>query len=276
MATKQDLIDTYYQQIRKTHPELELHRVLVEQNMARAWNQILHDAFSKDLTYLNFYAKDYQNQAINKDSVTNQYYVTLPVAIVQLPDKSEGVRTVKDDSQNFAAPTDIGVKFVPISEQDMRYMTNIDVGLSESSIIGYVVRYDSIWFDKNMTAALAVVSYACTGGGTSTSLQDTVNSFTALNIATGDTVENVTDGSSATVTTITDADNIITAALSGGSDNTWTSGDTYSFKSKVHLELVVPFDVYTGAETVPVPSGKDEQLYLLTTQFILGTTPQRT
>ena len=202
MATKQQLIDTYFQQIRKTHPELELHRKLVEQNMARAWNQILHDAFSKDLTYLDFYAKAYQSVTVAVDGVTNQYKATLPVAIVQLPDKSEGVRSVKSGDQSFATPAGVGVKFAPISEQDMRYMTNIDVGLSESSIIGYTVRYDAIWFDSNMDATQAA--------------------------------------------------------------------------KKVHLDLVIPFDVYTGTETVPVPSGKDEQLYLLTTQFILGTVPQRT
>jgi hypothetical protein len=200
MATKQQLIDTYYQQMRRTHPDLMLHRKLIEQNMARAWNQILHDAFSKQLSYLDFYAKDYQSETVNLDAVTKQYYTTLPVAIVQLPDKSEGVRTVKPGDQSFLTPTGTGVKFVPISEQDMRYKTNLDVGLSENSLIGYTVRYDTIWYDSNMDATQAA--------------------------------------------------------------------------KKVHLELVVPFDIYTGTETVPVPSGKDEQLYLLTTQFILGTVPQ--
>jgi len=200
MATKQQLIDTYYQQIRKTHPELELHRVLVEQNMARAWNQILHDAFSKNLSYLDFYAKDYQQQTVVQDFTTKQYYTTLPVAIAQLPDKAEGVRAVKDGTQNFDTPVGTGVKFVPISEHEMRYKDNIDVGLSESSIIGYAVRYDTIWYDRNMDAAQAA--------------------------------------------------------------------------KKVNLELVVPFDVFTGTENVPVPSGKDERLYALTTQFILGTVPQ--
>jgi len=201
MATKQQLIDTYFQQMRRTHPELELHRKLVEQNMARAWNQILHDAFSKNLSFLDFYAKDYLSVAVTLNATTNQYTATLPVAIAQLPDKSEGVRAVKQGDQDFATPAGTGVKFIPISEQDMRYKTNTDVGLSESSVIGYTVRYDSIWFDSNMSAAEAA--------------------------------------------------------------------------KNVHLELVVPFDVYTGTENVPVPSGKDEQLYLLTTQFILGTIPQK-
>ena len=53
MATKQNLIDTFYQQLRKSYPNQKPHRLLVEQNMARAWNQILHDAFRKDLTFLD-------------------------------------------------------------------------------------------------------------------------------------------------------------------------------------------------------------------------------
>jgi len=200
MATKQHVIDTFYQQLKKTHPELEAHRLLVEQNMARAWNQLLHDTFRKDLTFLDFYAKDYPTETVSQNATTKQYYVDLPVAIVQLPDKSEGVRSVEIADQDFSTPTGTGVKYVPISDTQMKLKDNIDVGLAETSIIGYAVRYDKIMFDKHMTAALAA--------------------------------------------------------------------------KKVHLKLVVPFDVYTSTENVPVPSGKDEQLYLLTTQFMMGTIPQ--
>lgn len=200
MATKQQLIDTYYQQMRRTHPDKEFHRVLIEQNMARAWNQILHDTFSKNLTLLDFYAKTYTSQTVSLDATTSQYYVDLPVAIVQLPDLSEGVRSVVPGDQSFATPVGTGVKFVPISEDDMRYKDNLDVGLAENTVIGYNIRYDAIFFDRNMTAVQAA--------------------------------------------------------------------------KNVHLELVVPFDGYTGTEKVPVPSGKDEQLYLLTLQFMLGTIPK--
>ena len=115
MATKQQVIDTFFRRMKKARPELELHRKDVEYNMARAWNQILHGAFSKDLTYLDFYSKDYQSLTVSLDAVSSQYYVDLPVAIVQLPDKSEGVRTVKEGDQSFATPAGTGVKFVPIS-----------------------------------------------------------------------------------------------------------------------------------------------------------------
>ena len=201
MATKQNLIDTFYQQLRKSYPNQKPHRLLVEQNMARAWNQILHDAFRKDLTFLDFYAKTYKSQTVSQEATTKQYYTTLPVAIVQLPDKSEGVRSVEPADQSYATPSGTGVDFIPMSDTMMKLKTNTDVGLSESSVIGYAVRYDQILFDANMTAALAA--------------------------------------------------------------------------AKVHLKLVVPFDVYGATEEIPIPSGKDEQLYMLTMQFLFGTIPQK-
>ena len=70
------------------------------------------------------------------------------------------------------------------------------------------------------------VTYQCTGGGTATLLQDSVNDFTALEIEEGDTVKNTTTGAWATVDEITDVSNITTSALSSG---VWTSGDWYSF-----------------------------------------------
>ena len=200
MATKQQLIDTFYRQLKITHPGTSPHRKNVEQNMACAWNQILHDTFRMDLTFLDFYAKDYEDETVSQNANTKQYYVTLPAAIVQLPDKSEGVRSVEVADQNFATPTGTGVKFVPISDTQMKLKDNIDVGLAETGIIGYAVRYDKIMFDKHMTAALAA--------------------------------------------------------------------------AKVHLKLVIPFNVYTSTENVPIPSGKDEGLYKLITEFMYGTIPQ--
>lgn len=200
MATKQQVIDTFYQQLRKARPEMKPHRKLVEQNMARAWNQILHDTFNKDLTFLDFYAKEYQTQTVSQDATTKQYYVSLPAAIVQLPDKSEGVRSVEPANQDFSTPTGVRVKFIPMSDTMLKLSANLDATLANTGIIGYAVRYDKILFDQNMTAAIAA--------------------------------------------------------------------------NKVHLKLVVPFDVYTSTENVPVPSGKDEQLYILTMQFMFGTVPQ--
>jgi hypothetical protein len=73
------------------------------------------------------------------------------------------------------------------------------------------------------------ITHACTGGGTSILLQDSVNDFTAMDIAEGIVVRNVTDGSWAEIDEIVDASNITTTQLKGGINNIWTNGDTYSF-----------------------------------------------
>ena len=86
---------------------------------------------------------------------------------------------------------------------------------------------------------------ACTGGGTSTSLQNSGTDFTTQNIKRGDTVRNETDGSWARVLVIA-AVEITTTPLTGGGDNTWTSGDNYSFHS-----LAVAY--VSGTDTVAIP-----------------------
>ncbi len=98
-------------------------------------------------------------------------------------------------------------------------------------------RYQS-WTAKTFSLNTKIGPTACTGGGSGTSLQDNAtNDFTSIDVTEGDTVRNETDGSWAVVDEITDADNITTSALQDGSDNTWTSGDTYSFHSLAVLYL---------------------------------------
>jgi len=89
------------------------------------------------------------------------------------------------------------------------------------------------------------ITFACTGGGTSTSLQDTVNDFTTMNIEVGDLVQNTTDGSFAFVESIDGVNDITTTPLEGGSDNTWTAADNYEFHTLARD--------YDGSDTAYVP-----------------------
>ena len=188
MATKQQIIDTVYQDLRRAKPTTEYPRMLVEHNIAKAWNQILYDTFSKDLSFLGFYAKLYEGVIPILDASQNVYVAELPVAIVQLPDKSAGVRRI-------SPATSSSMTFAPISEDQMELKSNLEVGLVENSTIGYVVRYDRVEFDSNMTVALAAAG--------------------------------------------------------------------------VKMSLVVPFDVYTRNENLPIPSGKDKDLVGIALQFML-------
>jgi hypothetical protein len=57
-------------------------------------------------------------------------------------------------------------------------------------------------------------------------LEDTNNNFLNINISVGDTISNITDGSSGTIQSVS-ANQITADSLSGGADNTFEPGDSY-------------------------------------------------
>jgi len=63
--------------------------------------------------------------------------------------------------------------------------------------------------------------------GNATTLNDTAVDFTTLGIISGMAIKNVTDGSEGVILTIAATQIVLTAALSGGTLNTWTAGDSY-------------------------------------------------
>ncbi len=72
------------------------------------------------------------------------------------------------------------------------------------------------------------ISGAATGAGTNILLQDaTVADFTALGLVAGMACLNVTDGSTAYISSVAVA-GITTTALAGGTDNLWSAGDSYN------------------------------------------------
>ena len=186
MATKQNLIDLVYQDLIRVKPDVRYPRPLIEHNIAKAWNQILFDAFNKDLSSLSFYAKEYTAVVVSLDAVTGVRYSTLPVAIAQLPDKAAGVRRI-------STTTSRKLQFIPISEETAELKASSEVGIVDTHKIGYVVRYNKVEYDSNMPGTIGTVK----------------------------------------------------------------------------MSLVVPFDVYGLTETVPIPSGKDEDLIRLSLQFML-------
>ncbi len=56
-------------------------------------------------------------------------------------------------------------------------------------------------------------------------LSDPGADFKSCGVATGVLIKNTTDGSSGTITAVTE--DFVTGTLSGGTLNTWTAGDTY-------------------------------------------------
>jgi hypothetical protein len=150
MATKAQIIDLVYNNLKRAKPDVDYPRELVEHNIAKAWNQILYDTFRKDLSFLGFYAKEYTGVAVALNPTTGVRYSTLPVAIVQLPDKSAGVRRI-------SSLTNRTLQFIPMSEEVAELKASTEIGLVDGTKIGYIVRYDRVEYDANMTAAIATV-----------------------------------------------------------------------------------------------------------------------
>lgn len=71
-----------------------------------------------------------------------------------------------------------------------------------------------------------------TSGGNSTTLNNTSESFLNGRFSVGDEIRNITDGSTARIREIASNTQILTSTLSGGSDNLFSTGDTYSIQSK--------------------------------------------
>ncbi len=114
--------------------------------------------------------------------------------------------------------------------------------VSANQVMPY--RYAS-WAGSTFTFPTEVTGTA-DAGGSGTVLVDSAGAFTTVDVKEGDTVRNTTDGSWAVVDEIDSATQLTTSALQGGSDNTWSAGDTYSFH-KLAVTLV------SAVDTVDVP-----------------------
>jgi len=108
------------------------------------------------------------------------------------------------------------------------------------------------------------ISGTATGGGTSTALADTGGvDFTSYGLVAGMAILNNTDGSTCNIVTINSASSITTTALTGGTDNTWTSGDSYNILAGEYGVITswVSDDVFIfsseigGVANITVPAG---------------------
>jgi len=84
-----------------------------------------------------------------------------------------------------------------------------------------------------------------TGGTHATIMTDSVAAFKTDTLI-GQVIYNVTDGSSGTITD-NDTTTVTVSALSGGSDNQWENGDSYTIEDSL-LDVYIPADSYYIAE----------------------------
>lgn len=130
--------------LRSIDKTAKYHDKVLDSWIERVCNQIMHDAFSKDLTNYSFYERQYEDVAVVKTG--DIPYSLLPAKIVQLPDRSEGVRRIKTTDS-------IGnsLEFVPISMDDVELYGAIEVGIIDTTI-AYDVKQDRVYYWGDMSS----------------------------------------------------------------------------------------------------------------------------
>lgn len=121
-------------------------------------------------------------------------------------------------------PTSLNGKFVyplnnvpevPAANWDMTYRVKRD-----KANMGFV------WFTDAQDISLPTLAAGTHDGPLDQAdLTDSTADFVAAGVAVGDYIENLTDGSSAAITSFTATS--VTATLSGGAENLWDTGDSY-------------------------------------------------
>jgi len=135
-----------------------------------------------------------------------------------LDDHYDGWRTAPSSSPEFAY---IGESYGNIGMLGVYPAPDADgTDYSLSPDTGVVTGGDIPGATNNITGL-------ATGAGTATSLADTAVDFTTMGLVEGMAILNVTDGSTCNITAVA-AHAITTTALSGGSDNLWSVGDSYN------------------------------------------------
>jgi hypothetical protein len=101
-----------------------------------------------------------------------------------------------------------------------------DTGEKNQPQVGYDFQkeYQDVDYDNEITGT-------ADAGGSSTVLIDASSTFVTDGVSVGDTVENSTDVSVARVVSVDSETQITTTALKNGTDNTFSSGDSFKIKS---------------------------------------------
>lgn len=123
------------------------HYKQVEAAIEKIYNQMARAIPEELLDSYDFFCKEYTNQEVKKDTVTNRYYTVLPAPIIPLSIISEAVRHINSNQGT-------SLDFVPMRETDWELYDGLFSEDLDTSI-GYIVRYNRIWYDKRMTSTMA-------------------------------------------------------------------------------------------------------------------------
>jgi len=147
MATKIEIIDYVRGIVDPSGVNPRFHPRIVESAIEKICNQVARNIPEELLDSYDFYCKEYTNQTVTKDTVTNRFYTLLPAPVIPLSIVSESVRHI-----NSNQGTDLD--FVPMRETDWEIYDGLFSDDTDTTI-GYIVRYNRILYDKRMTQAVA-------------------------------------------------------------------------------------------------------------------------
>jgi len=156
---------------------------------------------------------------------------------------------LKDGSKNFFLKYNDGNANTFVDWQSYEEIIYADQGDDSVSIPSYFSVRDKPALDSQVTGT--TTSDGAASGGECT-LTDTSGLFTTTDVvAAGDMVHNTTDGSMGVTLSVTSATALKTA-LFGGTNNDWTSGDSYVIQPQGRYELYFDPPPNTSGHTVTV------------------------
>lgn len=113
----------------------------VEYNIALAFNSLYYKSCLNGMIDNELHVTQYVNQIVIYDQLSDEYYIPLPYAPVQLPKNGQGVR-------RLSAMQGRTLKFVPSNEQASDILAGLEIS-KVPNIIGYIVYKDQIILDRN-------------------------------------------------------------------------------------------------------------------------------
>ena len=135
--TKKETIDYYKHIVGQVDHTNKYHPVIVEKAISAACNSVIYDAFKNRLLQnIDLYMKGYPSVAVLQDAVTKDWYITLPVTIMQLPILGDGVREI-------TSPETHAVEFVPMSTDTAAMYPKLEASQVMNQI-GYTVLLDRV------------------------------------------------------------------------------------------------------------------------------------
>jgi hypothetical protein len=135
--TKKETIDYYKHIVGLVDQTDKYHPVVVEKAISAACNSVIYEAFKNRLLQnIDLYMKGYPSVAVLQDAVTKDWYITLPVTIMQLPILGDGVREI-------TSPETHAVEFVPMSTDTAAMYPKLEASQVMNQI-GYTVLLDRV------------------------------------------------------------------------------------------------------------------------------------